>query len=288
MPLSQEDLQVLTALVTLPVTAVMTAQATATPTTTAASSQANTNDKVDERHFRKMNNFSGTNWKDWAFQFRSATRSSNIEAHRLLEWAEKQTMEIAEFTEYDGEEEVAEKLSGQLFNLISTMVNGEPLQLMHNCGYNGAEAWRRLAKRYSPSSPMRMMQLMMQVVAPEKAKSVKDLPNMIERWEARTLMLAKDFNETVSSKMKAAILISFLPAELRDALIQQADKLIEYIPTKEKVMAIVEAKMAMRSLDVMEVDEVTWWSQNSGRADSIATGAAVRGMWPRSAPPRSP
>ena len=133
MPLSQEDLQVLTALVTQTVTAVMTAQATATPTTTAASSQANTNDKVDERHFRKMSNFTGTNWKDWAFQFRSATRSSNIEAHRLLEWAEKQTMEIADFTEYDGKEEVAEKLSGQLFNLISTMVNGEPLQLMHNC-----------------------------------------------------------------------------------------------------------------------------------------------------------
>ena len=73
-------------------------------------------------------------------------------------------------------------------------------------------------------------------------------------------MLQRDFEEHVRSKMKAAILISILPTELRDSLIQQAGNFVEYQPTEEKVIAIVEAKLAMRSPDEMDVDELTWWN----------------------------
>ena len=38
------------------------------------------------------------------------------------------------------------------------------------------------------------MQVMMQVIAPEKAKNVKDIRN-IEKWESRVLMLQRDFDE---------------------------------------------------------------------------------------------
>ena len=97
---------------------------------------------------------------------------------------------------------------------------------------------------------------MMQVIAPEKAKSVTDIRNIIEKWESRVLVLQRDFQKKVSSKMKAAILISILPTDLRDSLIQ----FVEYQSTKEKVIAIVEAKIAMRSPDEMDVDELTWWN----------------------------
>ena len=179
---------------------------------------------------------------------------------KLFEWAEHETTEIEDFDEFEGDNDVTERLSGQLFILITTMTSGEPLQLLHNCNFNGAEAWRRLTKRYSPSSPLRAMQLMMQVIAPEKAKSVTDIRNIIEKWVSRVLMLQRDFEEKVGSKVKAAILISILPKDLRDSLIQQADKFVEYQPTKEKVIAIVEAKIAMRSPDEMDVDEFTWWN----------------------------
>ena len=140
---------------------------------------------------------------------------------KLFEWAEHETTEIEDFDEFEGDNDVTERLSGQLFNLI-TMTSGEPLQLLHNCYYNGAEAWRRLTKRYSPSSPLRAMQLMMQVIAPEKVDVAAGL-----------------------RKEGGAILVSILPTDLRDSLIQQADKFVEYQPTKEKVIAIVEAKIAM-------------------------------------------
>ena len=106
------------------------------------------------------------------------------------------------------------------------------------------------------------MQLVVQVIATEKAKSVTDIRNITEKWDSRVLMLQRDFDEKVNSKMKAAILISIPPTDLRDSLIQQADKFVEYQPTEEKGIAIVEAKMAMRSPHEMDVDELTWWNAN--------------------------
>ena len=241
MPLTAEDMATLSAVISQTVSAVLQAQHQQRPQTT-TQAQAIPAGKIEERHYRKLGQFGGQfggqNWKDWAFQFRSATRSSSQKAYKILEWAEQQSTEIEDFSEYEGDDEESDQICAQLFNVITTMVTGEPLQLMHNCDFNGAEAWRRLSKRYSPTSPLRMMQLMLQVVSPERAKHVKDIPNIVERWETRVHMLERDFKESVSSKMKAAILISFLPTELRDALIQQAEKLVVYQPTKEKVMSI--------------------------------------------------
>ena len=62
------------------------------------------------------------------------------------------------------------------------LVQGEALQLLHNCDYEGAEAWRRLSRRYSLSTPLRAMQLMLQIVSPAKAKSVKEITNIIDKW----------------------------------------------------------------------------------------------------------
>ena len=154
MPLTREDMETINALIAGTVQAVLTAQQ--------ASPDAPTRKKdcIDEKFYRKLNVFSGENWKDWCFQFRSATRGSSNMAYELLNWAEQETMNIDDFTKFDGDNDKAEKLSGELFNILSTTVQGEALQLMHNCDFNGAEAWRRLSKRYSPSTPLRAMQLL--------------------------------------------------------------------------------------------------------------------------------
>ena len=49
---------------------------------------------VDERHYRKINIFNGTGWKDFSFQFKAATRSSHEVAFDLLCWAELEQSDI--------------------------------------------------------------------------------------------------------------------------------------------------------------------------------------------------
>ena len=78
---------------------------------------------VDEKHYRKVVVFGGEHWKDWSFQFRSSTRASSGQAYDILNWAEKEQSEIEDFAMMDDiDEDEAERLSGELFNVISTTV----------------------------------------------------------------------------------------------------------------------------------------------------------------------
>ena len=85
------------------------------------------------------------------------------------------------------------------------------------------------------------MQLMMAAINPGKAKGLEEVAIHIDRWEAKVLAkvlaLSRDFNELLSEKMRAAILISML-----HALIQQADKIEDYKSTRDKFATIVEAR----------------------------------------------
>ena len=51
------------------------------------------------------------------------------------------------------------------------------------------------AKRYSPTTPMRSMQLLMATINPGKAKGLEEVATPTDRWEAKVLALSRDFNE---------------------------------------------------------------------------------------------
>ena len=202
---------------------------------------------VDERYYRKINIFNGIGWKDFSFQFKAATRSSHEVAFDFLCWAELEHSDINPQNYTELHVESTNRLSGELFNVLTTSLEGEPLQMLYNCNFNGLEAWRRLSKRYSPTTPSRAMQLMLQIISPEKTKDLKHVQSHIDEWESKILALGRDFDEKLSST---------LSAELRDAILQNPDKFEKFEPTKEGVMAIVEAKLSVRSPDEMEVDSV--------------------------------
>ena len=55
--------------------------------------------------------------------------------------------------------------------------------------------------------------------------------------------------------MKAAIFVGTLPAAVREVVIQQADTFSEFMPVKEKATGIVAARLDLRSLFDLDVDE---------------------------------
>ena len=162
----------------------------------------------------------------------------------------------------DEERELYTQLSGDIFNVLVTLTSGEPLQMLQTCGFNGAEAWRRLVHRYNPNTPLRAMNLMMQVVAPARSQEMRNVPADLDRWETKVHMLKRDFGKDLSDRMKSAILISFLPVDVRDALLQQAEKFEKFEVAKERVASIVESKMAVLARGgavPMEVGQVDQW-----------------------------
>ena len=198
----------------------------------------------------------------------------------MIETAEKEEKEIDDALSLtEGER----SLSSGIFNILGTSVKGEPLQMLHTSGFSGFEAWRKLSKKYSPTTPMRGMQLMMAAINPGKAKGLEEVAIHIDRWEAKVLALSRDFNELLSEKMRAAILTSMLPADLQHALIQQADKIEDHKSTRDRVATIVEAKLALKNPDAMECDAVhrstdhaEAWEDNSEACDVDAVNSKKR------------
>ena len=79
-----------------------------------------------------------------------------------------------------------ERVSGELFNILTTSVEGDPLQILYICNLNGVEVWRPLSKMYSPTTLLRAMHLILQIVSPEKTKDFKHVQTHID-WESKIL-----------------------------------------------------------------------------------------------------
>ena len=208
--------------------------------------------RIEDKFYKKIEMWSGEgSWRDWSFQFKSSTKMAQQEGHDLLEWAEKEEDIIDDEVDLSTEQT---KVSTALFNILGTVVKGEALQILYNSNFSGAEAWRKLSKRYSPTTPMRGMQLIMAVVNPGKAKKTEEIAAHIDKWETKVLALQRDFKEDLSEKMRSAILVSMLPPNLQEVIIQQADKMTNYKNTKDKIVGIVEAKMSLKDPDAMDCD----------------------------------
>ena len=102
---------------------------------------------IDEKYYKKVENFTGEQaWRDWSFQFKATTRIVNEAAYHLIETAENEEKEINDALSLSEEQR---SLSSGIFNILGTLVKGEPLQILHTSGSSGFEAWRKLSKKYN-------------------------------------------------------------------------------------------------------------------------------------------
>ena len=89
---------------------------------------------INEKYYKRVESFSGEQvWRDWALQFKSATKTANEAAYRLIETAEKEEKEIDDVLSLS---EAERSLSAGIFNILGTLVKGEPLQMLHTSGYS--------------------------------------------------------------------------------------------------------------------------------------------------------
>ena len=102
---------------------------------------------IDERYYKKVENFTGEQaWRDWSFQFKATTRIVNEAAYYLIETAENEEKEINDALSLS---EQHRSLSSEIFNILGSLITGEPLQILYTSGSSGFEAWRKLSKRYN-------------------------------------------------------------------------------------------------------------------------------------------
>ena len=92
---------------------------------------------IDERYHKKVENFNGE--QAWP-------RIVNEAAYHLIETAENEEKEINDALSLSEEQR---SLSSEIFNILGSLVTGEPLQILYTSGSSGFEAWRKLSKKYN-------------------------------------------------------------------------------------------------------------------------------------------
>ena len=114
---------------------------------------------IDERYYKKVENFTGEQaWRDWSFQFKATTRIVNEAAYHLIETAENEEKEINDALSLSEEQR---SLSSEIFNILGSLITGEPLQILYTSGSSGFEVWRKLSKKYNERDVKRQQEMNM-------------------------------------------------------------------------------------------------------------------------------
>ena len=149
-----------------------------------------------------------------------------------------------------------------------------------NSRKNPLEAWRRLQKRYDPTTGGIKRNLLRTIISPGRC-SLLELQAGIERWESYVSRYEKTMKDKLDDEIKLASLESLVPEELEKHLILNSNRLRTFEDARLEVVTYVEAKFGLRirdskpsdtgargHSDPMDVDAVNSLSSGKGKVSS--------------------
>ena len=230
---------------------------------------------LDERQFRRLNQFSGgeANWKDWAFQFRAATRAADRGVSEVLEWIERadDSITTGELDDQYVDEQRMEAWADELYDILCGVLSGEALAIIRGVpDMNGFIAWKKLYGRFNPTTPAKALAAMLEVMNPRKVVDVHLIPKAVDAWELKLIALKKEFNEDPSPRMKIALLLAMIPVDMQDMLFQQADGMKTYEDARDRVKGIAQNRISRNQPTPMDVSELHLYDEWDEEYDEIA------------------
>ena len=250
---------------------------------------------IEEKNYRRVEKYTGSpgTWSEWSFDFITTTQGINLPVGKILEAmnkASESTVTEAAVNRVAGITDAIKREHGaELFTVLNSLTSGDAAGVVRGviakigrrCGF---AAFYALNCRFNPKTPARMLQYLTTVTNPAPIKDARLIPKCIEDWEARRSTLEAEFEETLTPKMSAAILISMLPQDFKDMVFesQGADE-IRYEVIRDKVLAIAGSRISSSTPSPMDVgalsgqpkngDEEVWdESLNSQDVDAIKGG----------------
>ncbi|CAK0837809.1 unnamed protein product, partial [Prorocentrum cordatum] len=219
---------------------------------------------VDTKGIGKPSLFDGSEskYREWAAKFESFVVGVFGEQFRaVLEWSVERHDSIdrglwqAAFGPHsDGEIDHIDEMVAQLHTAIQQLVTGEPFDITQNVDKgNGLECWRRLARRFDPSTGGRKRNLLKLVLSPGRCK-LEELAGALERWEeaVKRYESRRDDGgnrERLSDSVRMSALESLLPAELEEHVLLNQSRLNTYELLRREIASYLEARTGARLRD---------------------------------------
>ena len=124
----------------------------------------------------------------------------------------------------------------------------EANDIVANSRKNPLEAWRRLQKRYDPTTGGRKRNLLRTIISPGRC-SLLELQAGIERWESCVSRYEKKLKNKMDDEIKLAGLEALVPEELEKHLILNSNRLRTFEDARLEIVTYVEAKFGLRIRD---------------------------------------
>ena len=207
---------------------------------------------LDRRTAMTVRKYSGnpSEWRDWSLCFKRLIRTMEDVVYKTMNTIEDTAIgEIDEDLEFSGtgeEDAIRRKSSGELFDLLCSLCEGEASAIVtatEDC--KGFVAWQRLANKCNARTMARAIKLVSLVTGPPKIRSIKDVESELTKWEEKVKVLEREFKESFSPMVKIGIMTSIMPAEIQDQVYNTIEPNSSYEVITARIRTVVGNKVAM-------------------------------------------
>ena len=209
--------------------------------------------KLQDKHYNKVDKFTGQEgtWKKFNHKFMVATKMADKVTEQVLKKimtirTEMSIDEVVEMEGFTGDKEAVKERSGELYDILSLLCEGEALQVVDSIvSMDGFRAYKKLQMSFNVVTVAGTMSKVIAVVAPPKVVDLKQMTSMVEDWEAKERDLKNESDEMIPDKFRMAILTTMCPTAIQEWIFQQTDKDTNYIELKAKILSIVSNRVSM-------------------------------------------
>ena len=209
---------------------------------------------VDNRGLGKPDRFDGDLEKflPWRIKTTSYLCSIRKELREVLQWSEEKESPIKDSDvaatygpSADPIDQIAniEELRRELFDVLLMVTEREPFDLVLNssCGF---EAWRKLSRRFDPTTGGRKRALLNAILTPNRSK-IEDLPQALEKLLDSIRLYERRRDSTgarteISDDIKISVIERLVPVELEKHLVLNRDRYTTFTDMLNEIQSYVE------------------------------------------------
>ena len=229
--------------------------------------------KLDERHFRRMDKFDGdqTKYRMWRYDLLvcigQVDHPLGNEIKSMLGKAGETTGVLPE--KWDPVEDgmiplnMYEKYAGELYGILVSITNGEAknvLKGMFDSGGtgDGFKGMMLLEKRFDATTSASLLQAYLEVITPKPLKA-SEIVVGIGKWENKVCGLRSRYQEDLTDKIKLSIMVGMLPKDFQDLILQNGQNMqtISYGVSRDYIMGIANSRAQMNRPTPMDQCPVT-------------------------------
>ena len=234
---------------------------------------------LGERHFRRMDRFSGEmgKFRNWVFDLTVAIGEVDLElSNDIRELVKKDNGDLkAEGWDPLGDDRLTKRVGfegryrmykGPLYAVLCSLTDGEAKNILrcmddNGMGYDGFKGIMALGKRFDVRTKASMLQAYLDVVAPKSITKIGDIVPRINSWEAKILGIVSRYGTecAIPDGVKMAIFVGMLPQDFRDMILQNTSLTSgtlagsNYLGMRDYVINVANQRLQMQHPVPMDV-----------------------------------